>query len=319
MQNGPVTTPFGRRPMTLALIKGQLQSAGPRPQRGVDKWKLFRDVAEARPLLGLQDRAVAVLDALLSFYPHNELKPDASLVVFPSNAQLSLRAHGIAGTTLRRHLAALVEAGLIHRRDSPNGKRYVHRDGDGVIEEAFGFDLAPLLTRAAELAGLAQQVAQEARRFKRAKEALTLCRRDVRKLIGAAMEEGADGDWEEVEATYMALLARLPRTPNRAEMEALSDELGRLRERILNLLEIQLKPKESDGNDVQDERHIQSSKTESVRELEPCSEEELGAKAEPDRGRSVEPPRVFPLGMVLRACPQIIDYGPPARLQTGAP
>lgn len=310
MQTGNVTTPFGRRPMTLALVKGQLGGDNPRPERGVEKWKVFRDVAEARQLLGLQDRAVAVLDALLTFYPHNELKPDNSLVVFPSNAQLSVRAHGIAGTTLRRHLAALVDAGLIHRRDSPNGKRYAHRGHAGEIEQAFGFDLEPLLARAAELAGMAQQVAEEARAFRRAKEALTLCRRDVRKLISAAMEEGADGDWTEIEAIYVTILASLSRTPTRHQVESVLDEMGLLREEIVNRLELQLKAEKTDANDVQNGRHIQNSNTESIYELEPCSEKEHGEKPEPAKGLKGEPIKAFPLGMILRACPQIADYGP---------
>jgi len=310
MQIGNVTTPFGRRPMTLALVKGQLDAAGPRPERAVDKWKVFRDVAGSRQLLGLQDRAVAVLDALLTFYPGNELKPDASLVVFPSNAQLSIRAHGIADTTLRRHLAALVEAGLIHRRDSPNGKRYAHRDNDGDIEQAFGFDLEPLVSRAAELAGLAQQVADEGKAFRRAKEALTICRRDVRKLISAAMEEGADGDWETIEAMYVSILARLPRTPSRGQVENTIEEMVLLREEIINRLEIQLKSQKTDGNDGQNGRHIQNSNPESIYELEPSSGKEQGAKPEPTKTHVAEPIKAFPLGMVMRACPQIADYGP---------
>src|SRR4051794_8191401 len=133
MQTGHVTTPFGRRPMTLALVKGQLDVAERKPIGRVEKWKVLRDISEAREHFGLHDRALAVLDALLSFLPSNELKDDIGLVVFPSNAQLSVRAHGIAGTTLRRQLAALVDAGLIQRRDSPNGKRYAHRNHDGDV------------------------------------------------------------------------------------------------------------------------------------------------------------------------------------------
>ena len=34
------------------------------------------------------------------------------------------RANGMPPTTLRRHLAVLVDCGLIVRRDSPNGKRF---------------------------------------------------------------------------------------------------------------------------------------------------------------------------------------------------
>ena len=162
MPGGHVTTPFGRRPITLALVRRQLDVDGIRPGKTVDKWKVFRDVAEARELLGLQDRGIAVLDALLTFYPENELRQDGQLVVFPSNTQLALRAHGMAGATLRRHLGFLVDAGIIIRRDSANGKRYIRKDRAGDIEAAFGFDLSPLLMRAEELAGLGGQTAANA-------------------------------------------------------------------------------------------------------------------------------------------------------------
>ena len=308
MRTGLVTTPFGRRPMTLALVKGQLQSFDDRAGRPVEKWKVFRDISEARQLLGLHDRALAVLDALLTFYPSNELTAGAKLVVFPSNAQLSVRAHGIAGTTLRRHLAALVEAGLIHRRDSPNGKRYAHRGIGGQIDEAYGFSLEPLLLRAGELAGLAQQVAAEKIRFKRAKEALTLCRRDIRKLLTAAVEEGADGDWCMMEDLYHALIARLPRSPNRKIVESIFVEMGKLREQIVNCLEMQIKTEKTDTNDIQNGCHIQNSDPESIYELEPRFEKEPGAKVEPTKITQRETPKAFPLGLVLRACPQMLDY-----------
>jgi len=319
MQTGHVSTPFGRRSMTLALVKGQLSIAESKTDICADKWKVFRDISETRERLGLQDRALAVLDALLTFYPDNELDTQRGLVVFPSNAQLSLRAHGMAGTTLRRHLAALVEAGLIHRRDSPNGKRYAHRDRDGGIEQAYGFDLTPLAVRSAELAQLAQDVVAERIRFRRAKEALTICRRDVRKLITAAMEEGASGNWGAVESTYVGILDRLPRYATRQQLESTLDEMELLRDEVLNQLEIQIKAENTDGNAIQNGRHIQNSKPESIYELEPSSEKEQGEKLEPEletmgRGRdsgrdSIEPIKTFPLGMVLRACPQISDYG----------
>ncbi|MFK4770849.1 plasmid replication protein RepC [Rhizobium sp. ZW T2_16] len=308
MRTGLVTTPFGRRPMTLALVKGQLQSSDDRMKRPVEKWKVFRDISEARQLLGLHDRALAVLDALLTFHPKNEFAAGDRLVVFPSNAQLSVRAHGIAGTTLRRHLAALIEAGLIHRRDSPNGKRYAHRGHGGQIEDAYGFDLEPLMLRAAELAGLAQQVAAEKIRFKRAKEALTLCRRDIRKLLTAAVEEGAEGDWCMLEEIYEAMISRLPRSPNRETVETVLREMDGLRAEIVNRLETQVKTEKTDTNDIQNGCHIQNSDSESIYELERGSEKELEGKTEPTKLRQNETPKTFPLSMVLRACPQMLDY-----------
>ncbi|MGV2129421.1 plasmid replication protein RepC [Agrobacterium vitis] len=320
MQTGHVTTPFGRRPMTLALVKGQLAIAAPAPGARVEKWKVFRDVCETRERFGLQDRALAVLDALLTFYPDPHLDAENGLVVFPSNAQLSVRAHGITESTLRRQLGALVDAGLIQRRDSPNGKRYAHRGRDGEIEQAYGFDLSPLLARATELAVLAQNVAAERVRFRRAKEALTICRRDVRKLISAAIEEGAPGNWAHVETVYVEILARHPRYPLRRQVEATLDEMELLRTEVLNLLETQSESDNTHGNAILDDRHIQNSKTESIYEFEPSSEKEPGeSMPEGTNAESVthgaakaklEQIKAFPLGMVLRACPQIVDYGP---------
>lgn len=310
MQIGSVTTPFGRRPAKLALVKRQLETKELPSGKSIEKWKLFRNVCEAREALGVQDRALAVLNALLTFYPETELNCDGGLVVFPSNVQLTVRSHGISGRTLRRNLAALVEAGLIQRHDSPNGKRYAHRDRAGDIEEAYGFSLAPLLARAGEIAHMAQTVAEENRLLKRSKEALTICRRDVRKLITAAIEEGADGDWMAIETIYFTLIGRLTRNPGRVLVESVLDEMGLLREEIINLLEMQLKTENTTANDGQNDRHIQNSNTESINELEPSFEKKQGAKAEQEPKPQREPIKAFPLGMVLKACPQIVDYGP---------
>jgi replication initiation protein RepC len=312
MQIGSVTTPFGRRPMTLALVRRQVATSEADKDRSVDKWKVFRDACEARSLLGVQDRALAVLDALLSFHPVPELSPERAMVVFPSNAQLSVRAHGIAGTTLRRHLAALVDAGLIIRRDSPNGKRYARKDRGGEIEKAFGFDLSPLHARAEELAMMAQQVAEERARFRRAKEELSICRRDVRKLISAAMEEGADGDWMAIEDIYVGLCASVPRSPTVDQICEILDEMELLRAQVLNLLETQENFRKADTNDDQIGCHIQNSKSESIHELEPSSEKEQGATPVDDDRSKREPIPIknFPLGMVLKACPEFAMYGP---------
>ncbi|MGG7539350.1 plasmid replication protein RepC [Rhizobium sp. 12,4] len=310
MQVGNVTTPFGRRPMTLALVKRQFATAEIEPGKTADKWRVFRDASEARALLGIQDRGLAVLDALLTFYPEAELSQDRAMIVFPSNAQLSVRAHGIAGATLRRQLASLVDAGLIVRKDSANGKRYARKDRAGEIEEAYGFDLSPLLARADELAQLAQQVAADRAHFRRTKENLTVCRRDVRKLISAAMEEGADGDWGAIEVMYIELVGRIPRTPTIGDLTAIFEEMELLRTEILNLLEMQMNSENMSSNDAPDERHIQNSNTESIYELEPSSEKEQGAKPEKKVEPMREPIKAFPLGMVLQACPEIMMYGP---------
>ncbi|NEH40137.1 plasmid replication protein RepC [Rhizobium ruizarguesonis] len=341
METGSVTTPFGRRSMTLGMLASQVMAGEIKPDQSVDKWKLFRALCEAKPLLGIGDRALAVLNALLSFYPKNELAQGNGLIVFPSNIQLSLRTHGMAEQTVRRHLAALVDAGLLLRKDSPNGKRYVRRDRAGEVDEAFGFSLAPLLARAEEIEQLAAAVMAERLHVQRLRERITLCRRDIAKLIEAAVEEDIPGDWQGLYSEFRDLIDGLPRSPTTAQLELLLDELTGLRTNILNQLEIQVKSTKQRGNADYIERHIQNSNPESTSEFEPSFEPKQGAIAEPDndrgpvtatkgRGETGHPfeqkeeeqsrrPGVrndggglksFPLGLVLQACPEILAYGP---------
>lgn len=316
MQVGNVTTPFGRRPISIAHVRGQLRTAQIKSGKTADKWKVFRSACEARALLGVQDRALAVLDALLTFYPDNELSEDRGLVVFPSNDQLSVRAHGIAGTTLRRHLAALVEAGLIQRKDSANGKRYARKGNAGTIEEAFGFSLAPLLARAEELAHLAQKVLADRMRFRATKEALSICRRDVRKLLTAAIDEGAAGDWGGLDDMFIELTGRIPRTPTMADITSILGEMQMLRKEIINRLEIWEIPENMASNDVGNERHLQNSNTESIRELEPSSRNDQGAKPSLDILSKRGPTKPVPLGIVLQACPLVCDYAPNGAIES---
>ncbi|ANL49325.1 replication initiation protein RepC 1 (plasmid) [Rhizobium phaseoli] len=340
METGSITTPFGRRPMTLGMLASQVMAGEIKPDQSVDKWKLFRALCEAKPLLGISDRALAVLNALLSFYPKNELAEENGLIVFPSNVQLSLRTHGMAEQTVRRHLAVLVEAGLLLRKDSPNGKRYVRRDRAGEVNDAFGFSLAPLLARAEEIEQLAAEVMAERLHVQRLRERITLCRRDIAKLIEAAIEEEVEGDWQSLHLEFRELIEGLPRSPTTAQLEQLLDELTALRADILNRLEIRVKTTKQRGNASHIERHIQNSNPDSISELEPGFDTKQGARAEQDNGRGAVTPeegeseairsdnrpgrqvgrpggrddagglKSFPLGLVLQACPEILAYGP---------
>ena len=87
---------------------------------------------------------------------------------------------------------------------------------------------------------------------------------------------------------------------------------------MINILESQVKSENMDGNASQNGCHIQNSKPESINESEPSSRKEQDERAlqEQHAQNSAKPVpvaeqmKVFPLAMVLRACPQITDYGP---------
>ena len=312
MQSGNITTPFGRRRMTLAMLASQAKAQDIPDGKSVDKWKLYRWLCEARLTLGVTDRAMALLNALLSFHPHSELSEDTGLIVFPSNAQLSLRAHGMAEQTIRRHLAVLIDTGLLSRKDSANGKRFARRDGSGDIDDAFGFSLAPLLARSEEFEAIAAQVVAERVALQRLKERLTICRRDIAKLIMTALEEQAQGDWESINLHFRSLVTSIPRAPTALQVAKILDEMEMLREEVVNLLEMQLKTENPSGNAAQTERHIQNSNPDSIPESEPLFEKEQGQNRSKPASRQPVAPELksFPLGMVLQACPQIADYGP---------
>jgi replication initiation protein RepC len=300
--------------MSLAMLASQASAQQIEPEASIDKWKLYRALCDARQKLGVTDRGLALLNALLTFYPKAELSVDAGLVVFPSNAQLSTRAHGMAEQTMRRHLSVLVDAGLITRKDSANGKRFARRDRGGEIDEAYGFSLAPLLARAQEIEMLADDVNAERLQFQRMKERLTICRRDVAKLIEAALDEGASGNWEKVHLQFRDIVAAIPRSPTLAQVADTLDEMELLRDGIVNMLELQIKALNQGGNHLQNERHIQNSKPESTIESEPLSETEQGRNSSKSTTVEVAEPKSYPLGMVLQACPQIADYGPDGKI-----
>ena len=317
MQTHISTTPFGRRPMTLGQMASQVTAKSIPEGTTVEKWKVFRSIREARDLLGATDRSLAILNALLSFHRDSELSGDGTLVVWPSNEQLMARANGMPPTTLRRHLAVLVDCGLIIRRDSPNGKRFARKGRGGEIEQAYGFDLSPIVARAEEFEQLAEAVQAEKKAFKVSKERLTLLRRDVVKMIDAGIEEGVPGNWGRIGQIYQEIIARLPRTAPRQVIESLCDELQELWTEVHDMLELFTKTQNMDANESHYGRHIQNSNPDSIFESENGSGKkgEAGGNAqETDNLRSL-PKRELPLGIVLDACPDLMDLAQGGRIR----
>ncbi len=307
MQTHLAATPFGRRPMSLAMLQAQNDSRKIPSGKVVDKWKAYRDLCEGKCDFAITDRSLAVLAALLSFYPDNELSEENDLVVFPSNRQLILRAHGMSEPTLRRHLAALVEGGLITRRDSPNGKRYARKGTrGGGFEEAFGFSLAPMLARADEFSAAAERVRLENRTLRLMRERITLHRRDIGKLIEAAVEEDVVGDWGGLWRRFRAVVDAIPRRAAIVDLEPIVADLAAIREEIDILLESHVNTMESSGNDDCSDRQQSDSNTNSLIEFEPALETSR-ATVEPHK-RPQEPPKGYPLGLVLKSCPDIVQY-----------
>ncbi|MDQ0322135.1 replication initiation protein RepC [Pararhizobium capsulatum DSM 1112] len=328
------TTPFGGAPLRAQTFALQTRVArrqealkageGGNDNGTADKWQLIRALTEAREVYALSDRSITVLEALTSFHPERTLNGAEPIIVFPSNAELSMRTRGMSPATLRRHIAFLVEAGFVLRRDSPNGKRFCRRDDHGQMEDAFGFDLAPLALAAADIHAAAERVRAIRRVIDRLRAEVTLHLRDISKLISSGLEEGRAGDWMGYTAALASLSGRVRRNADQESLEARREGLMCLRAEVENAYPNSLTEQEMSANDSDSERHIQNSNTdqyfeESGKELkngakpEVETETEVGVRrapevktAEADTGTGRT--NGLSLKRFLALCPEIANY-----------
>lgn len=314
------TTPFGGARLTARnfALRADLEKRQARLRDGAggnatgqaEKYQIIRALSEARTVWNLSDRAIAVLEALASFHQDRHLDGRSPIIVFPSNAELSLRARGMSPATLRRHLASLVEAGLILRRDSANGKRYCRRDDHGDVETAFGFDLAPLALRAEDILATAATSRDTARRISRLRAEITLHLRDIAKTIAAAFaegrtERGAD-DWQGFVERLRDLSGRVQRNGTEADLSARCNALVRLRAEVETGYLNALSNEEMSASDRHSEHHIQNSESDlsfdkNGQRLK--TEDEVGEPMAPERTSTSLALKDF-----LNFCPDIADY-----------
>ncbi|WP_158617259.1 helix-turn-helix domain-containing protein [Falsigemmobacter faecalis] len=118
------------------------------PKTSEEFWPIFRDLVEAREHFNLARPVLTTLRALISFM-------DQGCIVFAGNRKICERAEGISQSSLRRHLTALISAGLARRVSSPNGKRYALRT-EGLDDLIFGIDLTPMRELADQIADAAE-------------------------------------------------------------------------------------------------------------------------------------------------------------------
>ena len=123
------------------------------------------------------------------------------------------------------------------------------------------------------------------------------------------MEEGAAGEWEARWSRFRAVVDAIPRRATVAQLEAIVGDLAEIREDIDRMLEKFANTENMGGNDVHIGRQQSKSKPDSYFEFEPAFENAVEATAKPIR-LPMNPPKAYPLGLVLKACPEIIDYAP---------
>lgn len=293
-------TPFGR-PVSAALIKHQKYATAALPPEGVNKYEVIRELTVARRALAISDREIALLQTLLSFYPNTILGGNSDeLLVYPSNAAICERQNGMPCSTMRRHLAGLVNAGLILRRDSPNGKRFNRRHGDA--PQAFGFDLTPLVARYSEICVLAEDARAQEEKFQRLRRNVSLMRRDLAGLAAYGMETRPDLALWDAFSDLAALTARdLRRTLSYDDLLKLETDLSCALDRARTLFDVGVTEIPS-TNDVHIEQHHQNSNKDSYvseKNIEKIKRESSDQKL----------PNI-PLTLVTSVCQEFKTYAP---------
>jgi replication initiation protein RepC len=275
----------------------------------------LRELSKAQAAFGISERDLTVLQGLLSFFPDDALGGNTEMVVFPSNKAICERLNGMPCSTMRRHLARLVEAGLLMRRDSPNGKRYVRKRGEERV--AFGFDLSPLYCRAEEIARAAEAVREAEDRVRRLREVVSLMRRDLAALaeFGDEIQPGL-GLWDQLRDTAALTARALRRKLSLEDLSSYRTELETLLDQARNVIDGP-ETEEMNTNDAHFERHHHNSNKESI-DIEPALEKGGAAAGAPEADAcgpeaDVEEPdtrRVpkIPLHLVIASCPSLKTF-----------
>jgi replication initiation protein RepC len=313
MEYTPIS-PF-MRPISHAHLRVVERPEASVPGKPVNKWELLRELSKAQAAFGVTERDLTVMQGLLSFFPDDALGGNAEMVVFPSNKAICERLNGMPCSTMRRHLARLVEAGLLVRRDSPNGKRYVRKHGEERV--AFGFDLSPLYCRSEEIARAAEAVREAEERVRRLREVVSLMRRDLAALaeFGEGIRPGL-GLWDQLHDTAALTARALRRKLTLEELSAYRTDLEALLDHARNVIDGP-ETKEMNTNDVHFERHHHNSNEESI-DLEPALEKG-GAAADAPNVETDAPvadveeadtrrvPKI-PLHLVIAGCPSLKTF-----------
>ena len=223
----------------------------------VDKWDILSALSKAAPEFGVSHRTLAVLKALMTFLPEQLIAAErGGAVVFPSNRKLCERLNGMPESTLRRHLAKLVETGIVSRQDSPNRKRFARNIG-GTRAVAYGFDLSPLAVPAGQLLAIAEDADLKAERIAVLRDRLALLRQEIL----ASGQQLPPLPQETLERARLTLRRRV----DEADLIALIDALTEIAADLPapqtedTQLETRAAAQEMSGSDSQNERHIQYS------------------------------------------------------------
>jgi replication initiation protein RepC len=306
-------TPTGFRRMTPGLLKADrsAEKFTGLPEGVVSHGQLLAAFKAAAPQLGISPRLVHAIDWLFCFTHPQDWEEGSRPIVWPS-ASMQQDALGLQPSQVKEINRQLIELGLVTMKDSPNGKRYGHRDPKGRIVEAYGFDLSPVAARYAEFVRLADEARAERRVMTRLRRRATIARKAITQIIETAQEYGFDGEEWQTLARENADLTRALRTVERPdEMETGVTSLERRQLAARERIEALLGTVETDPKQPENRPHIYNYNStldpnkDTVIAAKTCSEPAAASHQEhPAPGRPKRPEK----GMVHGIAPDELPH-----------
>jgi replication initiation protein RepC len=239
---GCAGAPTGFRRLTPSLLRADRAAEGfdGLPEGVGAPGQLLAAFKAAASRLGLSPRLVHSVDWLFRFTQPQDWGRGGRPIVWPS-ASLQQEALGLSESRVKALNRALIEAGVVTMKDSPNGKRYGLRDRAGRITEAYGFDLSPIAARYPEFVRLAEEARAERAEMGRLRRRATIARKGITQILETAAEYGLDGeDWASLARETRVLANALKKVERPEEMalgvESLERRQRSARERLENLL-----------------------------------------------------------------------------------
>jgi replication initiation protein RepC len=234
--------PTGFRRLTPGLLRVDRVAEGfdGLPDGVTMHGQLLAAFKAAAPRLGFSPRMAHAIDWLFKFTMAQDWGRGGRPIVWPS-ASFQQESLGLSPTRTKVLNRALIEAGLVTMRDSPNGKRYGKRDPKGRIIEAYGFDLSPIAERHAEFVRLAAEAKAEREEMRRMRRRATIARNGITQILETAAEYGFAGEeWLTLrrESRNLALALRKVERPEEMALgvESLERRQISARERLEFLL-----------------------------------------------------------------------------------
>lgn len=273
----------------------------------VPKSRAIIAVKKVAAHIGMKPAQLMLLDILFAFSKPQDWEERQRPLVWPSNQYL-MDQTGFSLPALKRHLRRLGELGLISFHDSPNGKRYGHRDEAGQIVEAYGFDLSPLAARAGEFEALHHKIMAERASEQQLRKKLTCTRRNIRARLVEALQAGLSGPWERLEREFKDLLSNLPNSKKgqgtlKVILEKLSNLYHTIEEMFANALDLpstqeascdKTNPK-TNPSQLKIEPHIQNT-----------NQSHSNCKTKPVVTNHESPKRGFTFETFTQACPNYL-------------